>query len=137
MRKLILKNIFVVLLGVALSAHGADVTVGLVSQGFESPGYETGWGFYLSPSGSSSLSMDWADNGPSMAGNESAYCYSLGPPGGPATFYCLYSTNLDLPVLEQLPFKKFNVSVDVKNNWENVFGSFTNNKSGTVPVVLF
>lgn len=122
MKKLIFKNIFVVLLAViAASAQGADVTVQLISQDFEDPGQPSGWGFYVSPSGSTSTSWDWADNGPSKPGVECALCYSLAAPAGPATFYSIYSSNLDLPVLEQVPFKKFNVSVDVKNSWENAY----------------
>lgn len=114
MKNLFLINIFLFLLVFAPLTFGADITVDLISQGFESPGPESGWGFYLIPSGSSSTSMDWADNGPSLPGGECAYCYSLVDPN--ATTYCIYANNLALPVLEQLPFKEFNVEIDVKNS---------------------
>ena len=115
MKKLIYTKMFVILFGlIAMTAYGVDFTAEVYLADFEGGGTD-GIGLYVSPAGSVSSNYSWADNGPSADGNECLYLYSIAPG---ATFYSVYHTET---LVDQVPYKGFDISVDVKNSWSNAY----------------
>lgn len=76
-----------------------------------------GWGLQQDPFGATSWQFNWADNGPSLPGDECNMLYSLGPPDGPANYYGIYTT-VDLVASGKSgSYKQLQLTYDLKANW--------------------
>ena len=81
-----------------------------------------GWGLSQDPFGATSFNLSYADNGPSLPGEECAMLYSMGPPAGPANFYALYYPLIDLVVSGQTgSYTQLQLTYDVWANWSANF----------------
>ena len=91
---------------------------------FEGAGYAdpagTLWGIQQTPAWSLSTNPDWADNGPSLPGDECFLLYPLGPPDGPPDNFGTYNTFDLVASGKSGSYKQLQLTYDIKAVWKAV-----------------